>query len=234
MAALLNNLIDNVLDIVYYQTCASCGVKGKVICSSCEGSFKKIDYRSACPVCGRLTGKRLLCGECILNDRGFSEGYYGFVYENRLRDAVHTFKFNGRQEVGRYLVSLLRDIIAIISDKVDCIVPIPITEKRLNERGFNQSFIIAQEVSRLTGKPVFDKVIIKAKDTKDQYSLSKKERKNNIKGAFSLKKYHQIEGKRVLLVDDLFTTGFTAMEASKVINKAAPQAIVFFALARTP
>lgn len=234
MAALLNNLINSFFDIVYHQTCASCGIKGALICRTCQDSFRILDYNHICPICGRTTGKAIVCGECMLINRGFSEGYYGFVYENRLRDAVHTFKFNGRQEVGRYLVSLLRDIIMAFSGKTDCIVPMPITEKRLRERGFNQSFIIAEEISRIIDKPVYHSALVKIRDTKDQYSLSKKERKNNIKGAFSVKEGHELKSKRVLLVDDLFTTGYTAMEASKVIHRAMPASIIFFALARTP
>ncbi|HOJ43356.1 MAG TPA: ComF family protein [Syntrophorhabdaceae bacterium] len=233
MAALLGNLAKNLLDIVFYQSCAACGAKGEIICKTCQDSFRIIDHNSVCPVCGKDVGRRIICGECLTNKRGFSEGYFGFVYENRLRDALHTFKFNGRPEVGRYLVSLLKDSMVMLKEKVDCIVPIPVTEKRLRERGYNQSFIISEEISNLIGKPVFYSVLFKIKETKDQYSLSKDERKKNIRGAFAVKGDSHIKGKRVLIVDDLFTTGYTAYEASKVISMAMPEWIVFFALART-
>ncbi|MCX8109961.1 MAG: ComF family protein [Syntrophorhabdaceae bacterium] len=232
MAALLGNLVRNIFDIVYYQSCAACGAKGEVICKACVDSFRIIDHNSVCPICGKDVERRIVCGECITNKRGFSEGYYGFIYEYRLRDAIHTFKFNGRPEVGRYLVSLLKDIIEPLREKIDCIVPIPITDKRLRHRGFNQSFIISEEIGHLTGKPVFHSVLFKVKETKDQYSLSKEERKENIKGAFGIKRGSDIKGKRVLIVDDLFTTGYTAYEAAKAISRARPESIIFFALAR--
>ncbi|HON85583.1 MAG TPA: ComF family protein [Syntrophorhabdaceae bacterium] len=233
MATLLGNLARNLLDIVYYQSCAACGIKGEIICKTCQDSFRIIDHNSVCPVCGNDVGRRIICGDCLTNKRGFSEGYFGFVYENRLRDAVHTFKFNGRPEVGRYLVSLLKDSIIMLRERVDCIVPIPVTEKRLRERGYNQSFIISEEISNIIGRPIFHSVLFKIKETKDQYSLSKDERRKNIRGAFAVKSGSHIKGKKVLIVDDLFTTGYTAHEASWTISKAMPESIIFFALART-
>lgn len=232
MAALLDNLVRNLLDIVYYQSCASCGTKGEVICKTCRDSFRIVDHSSVCPVCGKDIGRRIICGECITNKRGFSEGYYGFIYEGNLRDAIHAFKFNNRPEVGRYLVSLLRDLIIPLQEKIDFIIPIPVTEKRLRQRGYNQSFIISEEISNLTGKPVYHSVLFKIKETKDQYSLSKDERKKNIKGAFAIKGVSDLKGKRILIVDDLFTTGYTAYEASRAISGARPESIIFFALAR--
>ncbi len=170
----------------------------------------------------------------MLIKRYFSEGYFGFIYENRLKEAIHTFKFKGRPEVGRYLVSLIAHNISILANKIDLIVPMPITEKRLKERGFNQSYIISWEISKIIHKPVADEALIKAKETNDQYLLSKEERKKNIRGAFAIKKPEIVNGRRILLVDDLYTTGSTASEASYVLNKAKPTSVIFFGLARTP
>jgi len=234
MPSLINNLVKNILNIVYHHTCASCGEKGDIICKRCRDSFLIIDYNNVCPLCGRHVGKRILCGECMLTKRYFSEGYFGFVYENKLKEAIHTFKFKGRPEVGRYLVSFIEHVVTLLANKIDLIVPVPITEKRLKERGFNQSYIISQEISKIIHKPVADDALIKSRETKNQYLLSREDRKKNIKGAFTLKKPDIIKDKNILLVDDLYTTGFTANEASYIINKARPRTIIFFALARTP
>ncbi len=173
-----------------------------------------------------------MCGECIVEERGFREGHYGFYFENRLRDAIHAFKFQKRKDVGRYLVSLIREKVAALSEKVDAIIPVPITEKRLRERGFNQSFIIGEEISGITGCPVLHATLLKTRETKDQYSLSKDERRTNIKGVFAVKDKISIQGKRLLLVDDLFTTGYTVREASRVLLKAGAAEVIVFALAR--
>jgi ComF family protein len=179
-------------------------------------------------------GIRSVCGKCLSEKNGFEEGLYGFYYENRLRDAIHSFKFSGRKDVGKHLVGLVEKKITAFSPKFDCIIPLPVTEKRLRERGFNQSFILAQEISQMTGKPVYHSYLHKTKDTKDQYALSREERKKNIKGAFSLAKQANLKGKKVLLVDDLYTTGQTAGEATRILYRGKPESIVFFALARTP
>lgn len=187
-----------------------------------------------CPLCGRWIGKRIVCGECIEEKRGFQEGHYGFYFENRLRDAIHAFKFSGRVDVGRSLVRLLRDNISSFADSFDYIIPLPVTNKRLKQRGFNQSFIIGEEISAITGRTLCHSVLLKSKETRDQYELSREERKKNIKGVFTVKDKDEIKHKRLLLVDDLFTTGFTAKEASETLLKAGAKHIVFFALARTP
>jgi competence protein ComFC len=228
------NLFKAVLEIVYPVRCGGCDKKGNVLCKKCIDSFRIVEDDLTCPVCGRWLGKRAVCGECIQKKRGFQEGYYGFYFENRLRDAIHAFKFNGRKDVGKHLVHLIKEKIVSFSDSFDCIIPMPVTERRLKERGFNQSFIIGEEISKITGKPVYHSILYKARDTMDQYSLHRDERRKNIKGAFIVKNGHEIKAKRVLLVDDLFTTGYTAKEASGVLFKAGAGHTMFFALARTP
>ena len=175
-----------------------------------------------------------MCGECIDEKRGFQEGHYGFYFENRLRDAVHAFKFEGRKDVGKCLVSLVREKAAALSDVADVIIPVPVTEKRLKERGFNQSFIISEEISSLTNRPVLHNVLRKTRETADQFTLSKDERRKNIRGVFAVtdRKRMEVAGKRVLLVDDLFTTGYTVREASRALLKGKAERVTVFALAR--
>ena len=175
-----------------------------------------------------------MCGECIGENRGFQEGHSGFYFEDKLREALHAFKFQGRKDVGRHLVSLAREKIAALSPKIDTIVPVPVTEKRLKARGFNQSFIISEEISRITARPVEHMALIKIKETSDQFTLAKDERRRNIKGVFAVKNPPAVAGKRVLLVDDLLTTGYTVREAARVLHRARARSLTVFALARTP
>ncbi len=170
----------------------------------------------------------------MLDNRGFQEGYFGFYFENKLRDALHAFKFQGRKDVGRYLVHVLADRIFTLRDSIDCIIPMPVTARRARERGFNQAFIIGEEISDITEKPIYHSVLQKVKQTADQYTLSREERKRNIRGAFAGKDPAKVKDKKVLLVDDLFTTGYTSLEAARVLLRMGPEKVIFFALARTP
>lgn len=164
----------------------------------------------------------------------FRRAYFGYYFEERLRDTIHAFKFNGRIEAGRYLIHLMQERILRLSDMIDCIVPIPVTARRLYTRGFNQSFIIGEEISKITGKKIQPSVLMKRKETKDQFALSKQERRQNVRDVFAVKNKDQVSGKRVLLVDDLFTTGYTALEASRLLIRSSAKEVIFFALARTP
>ena len=229
-----HEIVNALLEIVYPIYCGGCGKTGDPICGECIASFTTVEDDLTCPVCGRQVGSRIVCGECIQHDRGFKEGYFGFHFEDKLREAIHSFKFQGRKDVGKRLVHVIREKIVFFSDRFDCIIPIPVTEKRLRERGFNQSFIIGDEISKITGKPIYHSILCKVKETKDQFSLHRDERRKNVKGVFAAKDVDRIKVKRVLLVDDLFTTGHTAKEASRVLKKAGVRTTLFFALARTP
>ena len=186
-------------------------------------------------MCGRSTGAAVECGACTIDPASFERGHFGYVFEGPVREALHAFKFRGRKDVGRALVQTLEELITSMASEFDLIMPLPVTEKRLRARGFNQCFIVSEEISRITGKPIDHRTLRKTKETQDQYTLPKKERKKNLVRAFSIEGSGEaLKGKRVLLVDDLYTTGNTAREASKTVARAKPRAILFFALARTP
>ena len=234
LTSTVRDILGPALELIYPDFCGGCGARGDVICQSCEDVFEKIDADSCCPLCGRWIGKRIVCGSCMGSRMYYSEGSFGFSFRGPLREAIHVFKFQGRKNVGRYLMRLLRGHIQAMADRFDVIVPLPVTEKRLRERGFNQSFIIAEEIGGMTGKPLNYNVLFKTKETRDQYLLSRQERRSNVRGAFAVKNNKEMAKMTVLLVDDLFTTGSTAREASKLLLRAGAHKVVLFTLARTP
>jgi ComF family protein len=165
---------------------------------------------------------------------GFSRGVYGFYYEGALRDAVHAFKFQGRKDVGRRLTRLAVEKVRSLKGTFDSIVPVPVSGRRLAERGFNQSYIISEEISTITGGALDHRALVKRGGTRDQFTLSRKDRRKNVRGAFHVPDRSRVRGRRVLLVDDLFTTGYTASEASRTLRAAGCTDVILFALARTP
>lgn len=233
MISTAREILKPVLDLVYPTHCGGCGGHGEILCSACRQSLVSLDPPFVCPICGMRTGTEGLCGECISQRTYFEKGFYGFSFEGAMREAIHAFKFRGRTDVGRMLARIAGGgAVSALTGAIDAIVPMPVTERRLKARGFNQSFIIAEELSRSLGAPVDCESLVKVRQTEDQYTLSKKERKRNIRGAFSAAA--GVAGLRLLVVDDLYTTGNTAREACRALLRAKTRTIYFFALARTP
>jgi competence protein ComFC len=231
----VHELFRSLFSLLYPLKCGGCGRQADVaLCPLCLSSFRVVAEDMTCPLCGRWLGRSILCGQCLGSQRGFDEGYYGFYYENQLREALHAFKFGGRKDVGRHLVRGLEERLLGLAGRFDCIIPLPVTEKRLRERGFNQSYVIGEEIGKITGKPVYPAVLRKIRQTRDQFELSRDERRKNVRNAFSADDNGRLKGKSVLLVDDLFTTGYTAKEASLALKHLKLQSVLLFALARTP
>jgi ComF family protein len=151
---------------------------------------------------------------------------YG-LYEGVLKEAISRFKFYGLRRLSRPLGGLLPNLPIPASD---AIVPVPLTAKGLRQRGFNQSLLIARVVSKKTGTPLNIDTLLKIRETPPQVGLSASERHKNLAGAFGVK--GDLKGKRILLVDDVVTTGATAAACSKALLKAGAQEVVVLAIAR--
>jgi len=234
---LINTVLDHfrsAVEIIYPRCCGGCGSQGAILCRNCRNVFRRVEVASSCPYCGRWVSARDVCGACTESPPPFERGHYGFYFEGPLREALLAFKFKGRKDVGRLLIRLLEGELKAMREGFDVIVPIPVTEGRLKERGFNQSYVMAEEIGAITGKLLTSSSLHKQKETKDQYTLSRDERRKNVRGAFAIGEAEAIRGKRVLLVDDLMTTGNTVREASRKLLSAKAKAVLIFALARTP
>jgi ComF family protein len=228
------DLFKSAVEIIYPRSCGGCGSTGAALCLDCRNLFHRVEADSSCPFCGRWVSTPSACGACIVSRPLFERGYYGFYFEGPLREALLSFKFKGRKDVGRLLIRLLEDELKVMREGFDVIVPLPVTEKRLKERGFNQSYVMAEEIGAITARSLSSFSLYKQRETEDQYRLSREERRKNVRGAFAVRSAETIRDKRVLLVDDLMTTGNTVGEASRLLLSAGAKAVVVFALARTP
>ncbi len=157
----------------------------------------------------------------------FRRGLFGFEYDGAIREAIHAFKFDGCKSIGRQLGQMVCEKVLALKSGIDLIVPVSLSARRLGERGFNQSYVIAEEISALLGSAIDYSALVKKDDVRDQ-------RKKNIKYAFRVKRPQNVKGRRILLVDDLFATGYTASEASRTLIQTGSAEVVLFALARTP
>lgn len=219
-------------------------VMAPFLCPACIRNFSP--FRPPfCSRCGRMfttdTGGNHECGACI-QDPGpcFSIRSAG-LYDGALKSAVHALKYGHKIQLARPLGTVLlagfRQHFQV--DGVDCVIPIPLHRSRIRERGFNQAALMIRDWPgsiRAAGEsrvPDFDeKNLIRNRKTLSQAGLGRKKRLMNVKDAFSVTRPEKIIGKRVLLVDDVFTTGSTSNECAKTLLSAGAAAVSVLTLAR--
>jgi len=228
-----NALIARLLNILYPSQCPMCAASSDVfnlspICSSCWSEIRK--YRGpSCRVCALpvVSEHSKVCGQCLKKTPPFSKVIAYGLYEDILAEAINQLKFHGIKRISKTLGRLL---LSLDLPETDGIVPVPMTIKRLRERGFNQSLLIARVIAKESKVPLLMDTLLKKKETPPQIGLSAKERLLNLKNAFEVK--GNMKGLRLLLVDDVMTTGATVTECSKVLVKAGAEEVIVLTLAR--
>lgn len=204
----IREIISNVLDIIYppENSCIICHTEDFIgICPLCKSKIKKIENQ----------------------DNILSYGYYGGV----LKELILSFKYDKNFTSAKVIVELLLNLIYEENIKCDVICYVPISKRSMKARGFNQCEIIAKHLGRELGIPVSN-CLVKVKDTKEQKSLSKEERSKNIKDAFAVRN-DSIVNKKILLIDDVVTTGSTLLECEKVLKKYSVEKITVLTIAKS-
>ena len=149
--------------------------------------------------------------------KNFIQHMYFFKYENLITSQIIAVKFQEKPYIYKTITYFLKNIQKSFENlkKYDIIVVVPISNKRKKERGYNQSYLIAKEISQIIKIPIAKKVLYKIKNTVPQSSLNKKQREENAKGAYVAKNIFKIYNKKILLIDDIYTTGNTVNECAK-------------------
>ena len=200
------------LGILYPQTFYFCGkINEKPICKDCSG---KITYvkEPKCKKCGKPIRykEQEYCFDCNRKTFSYQQGRSLWVHKGVVAWSIYQFKYNNRRVFGEFYAKELYRLYGnqIKQWEIDVIVPVPLHKKRKRKRGYNQTEIIARHLSELTGIPMDKHLVRRVRYTEAQKTLNNKERKKNLEKAFEVKqtnqKYH-----RVLLIDDIYTTGST-------------------------
>jgi ComF family protein len=179
-------------------------------------------------------GENRLCGDCLVTERYFTRARSVGYYQGMLLDAIHQFKYNGKVLFSSLLGDLLANcsLSSIDFRNYDLLIPVPLHKKRLRERGFNQALLLAGRIKKRWKLPVDCSVLKRIRWTDSQINLSRRIRLKNIKGAFQVMNQGKIKEKKILLVDDVYTTGFTANECSKTLIKSGASRVDVLTLAR--
>lgn len=207
------------------------------ICPTCRDSLPLVSS-PLCSVCGipfTGTGNDHQCGACLLHPPHFDTARAHVLYEGPVRDLIHSFKYDRRTHL-RYPLALLTleglgDFLAEQSPQL--IVPVPLHRFRLRQRGFNQAVLLGNTLSRHLSLPLLPDALARTRHTEPQIKLAATERRSNVKGAFAVKKPDRIAGKRILLLDDIMTTGSTLDECAKELKNAGAEAVIAVTIART-
>ncbi len=223
-------IIKSLMRIFFPPRCPICDgvlfhslfVAGEMACRACRDKPEYITG-PACMKCGKpLADERQeYCFDCARGKAEYDQGKALWVYRAKVKDSIYRFKYQNRREYAAYygaeLVRIYGDWIRM--RKVQAIVPIPISKARYRRRGYNQAELVAKEVGKRMGLPVYGNLLLRIRDTGAQKELSVGERKNNLKKAFKMKE-NKVQLDHILLIDDIYTTGSTMNEAARELRRA--------------
>ena len=199
----------------------------------CEECYNKLPFieGNTCHKCGaKMLGDGYVCVECK-NKKTFVDRNYAVLnYNDMIKPKVISFKQGGLKYIGDAFANLIREKYNNISENIDIIIPVPISKNRLKSRGFNQTEILCNELQELN--KIRTDVLYRPEDTPHQTGLDRKNRLANLKGAFKVKDKKLVEGKSILLIDDIYTTGTTLNECAGVLKSAGATKVYGLVLAR--
>ncbi|HET6516398.1 MAG TPA: ComF family protein [Thermodesulfovibrionales bacterium] len=226
-------LVSAVLSALYPSACPACKNPTDTIafapfCRDCWSGITRYTGPS-CDLCALplVSQYATRCGECFSRQPPHSSVLNFGLYSGNLREAISLLKFS---RVRRLAKPLGRFLSELAIPHMDGIVPVPLTARALRQRGFNQTLLLARVLSRLTKVPVSMDLLYKKRETLPQIGLGAKERQSNLRGAFKV--VGNARGKRLILLDDVMTTGATVRECSKALIRAGAKEVVVVTLAR--
>lgn len=207
-----------IADILFPRLCFSCEARlsstEKIICKPCLSKIKEADDE-------RVKREYLkdFSTEKFVSD---FTALFIFQKEKELQSVIHAMKYKKRFVIGTYFGSLLAERLKgkIMEWEIEKIIPVPLHHKRFSERSYNHSFFIAKEFSERINIPIDSKSLKRIRYTASQTKMTLEERKENIEGAFAVSKKADVKGKRILLLDDVITTGSTIQECAKTLINA--------------
>ncbi|HEY3119115.1 MAG TPA: ComF family protein [Vicinamibacteria bacterium] len=237
-AATVRLVLDPVLSVVFPSQCACCGqtvtrpTRGP-LCEPCWAALP----RHGCPLCRcglPLPGRASACARCRRGRNPIAAGASLGPYEGPLRTAIHELKYRGRRRVaGRLAEALLgRPEVTPVLGGGALLVPVPLHPRKRRERGFNQSELLAEAISARAGVPLVKDALVRRRETGTQTGLSAAARRANVRGAFAVRRRARIEGQRIVLLDDVYTTGATALACAQALLAAGAREVRLLTLAR--
>jgi competence protein ComFC len=212
--------LDSFLHLLYPERCLFCGAvlssnAGRPLCIGCEEKYSPAGF--ICPNCGNLLGSETEC-RCQAKDKKLGALFALSFYKKEMRGLIHDLKYHGRRSIARPLGRWLGFEIGKCGfDFPDLVTAVPLHKRREQERGFNQSVLIARATAAFLNRP-YRNLLVRTKDTTSQTTISRLERQKNLRGAFNYAGSLPA-GATLLLIDDVYSTGSTMKEAAAVLKQ---------------
>ena len=219
------------LDLLFPQWCVGCGKEGEFICYSCRRSLPRI-MPPLCPMCGKPQPSGILCSGCVGWQAEIDGIRSPFRFDGVMRQAIHQLKYRNLRALAQPLAGLLQDYLVTNPVPGEVMVPVPLHQKRLRERGYNQSSLLAKELGKLINLPVVDDCLIRQRQAPPQArAATVEERRSNVVDAFSCRD-RRLQDKQVLLIDDVSTSGATLDACATVLKANGATSVWGLVLAR--
>ena len=217
--------------LLFGGSCFLCrGAARALLCERCDADLPRLAH-DLCPRCALASPAGALCGRCLARPPAYDATIAVLAYRFPADVMVQALKFRAELALAPLFGDLLAERVRA-SERVDFVVPVPLSVRRLRERGFNQSLEIARRVAALTGVRLAPELCERPLDTRAQFDLPMEERERNVRGAFRCSGF--VAGARIALVDDVMTTGSTLAELAATLKRAGAAFVANWVLARTP
>ncbi len=218
------------LDLIYPPTCGGCGKPGSRWCGDCQRNVPK-PIEPVCDICGISIDVPGLCADCKRARPRFRILRSWAVFDAPVRNALHKLKYRRDMGLGDALAAQLLEFVVNLNWPFNMIVPVPLGRKRMQERGYNQVSLIARPLALATAITFAPDALIRVRETQTQVGLGKAERRANVSGAFQAQGT-RVNGRIVLLMDDVATTGSTLSSCAEALYAAGAQDVFTLTVAR--
>ena len=226
------------LDLLFPKFCLGCQREGFYLCQDCRSLLEILEFDYCLCEKDPITTTHGKCRRC--QDKKLSGLYFAFSYKNKIAQSlIKNFKYPPYvKDLAETLSSILIEHFIKTRNNTDQIwensilIPVPLYKKKLRERGYNQSEELAKELAKILKIPVLSDVLLKIKKTDSQMELKKDDREKNLLGAFETKNPEKIQGKKIFLVDDVYTTGATMQECALALRRSGAKSVWGVAIAR--
>ncbi|MCX4315207.1 MAG: ComF family protein [Lachnospiraceae bacterium] len=233
-------LWETVVEWLYPRRCPLCGgialPRGELACPPCKKQQRRLSG-AKCFRCGKELEQeeKVYCPDCAARKFSYERGFALWQYDARMKRSIQEFKYKGRQEYADFYVEQLleeyqRQLWVL---ELEAVIPVPLYKVRRQERGYNQAELLAAGVAKGLGLPLVTDFLVRSKGTRPQKELGLQERQQNVQKAFSIdlrSRQGENPPARVLLVDDIYTTGSTAEACSKVLRQAGVRSVYLLCL----